>query len=309
MKSSLRAIVCLSWIGAVMAQQQPPAQPPTEPPPDPQPRTGLQQAPPPIPKVPDVRQPGETGYFVGILGWFPTQAPLMDKGKEAAFDTASRVKLQGKPKYARGAEVGFAVGLHNALRFSYFDTRASGDFTAPTDLRLWEQSYAKDTLLSTDYRLQNGKISFDYLTWPYPVESRRFRLKTLWQLHYTSIRTGFDAPQIPLTDNDGFPLVDSAGNPITYATQGQRWFIGPELGIGVAYFGGRHFRVEANASGFAIPNRNSIWDADGSANIRYGRFELRFGAKGFHFKTSTKAEYYMKGTFYSGFAGIRWYSE
>lgn len=306
MKSSFRVIVCLSWIGVAAAQEQPPVTTPAEPPP---PRTGIQQAPPPIPRVPDVRQPGETGYFIGLTGWFPTQKPTMNKGREAAFTEDTKNTLQGKPKYARGAEVGLAVGLHNALRFSYFDMRATGDFTAGSTLHLWEQTYAKDTLLTTDYRLQHFKISFDYLTWPFPVESRRFRLKTLWQIQYTKARTGFDAPKLPLVDNAGFPIVDASGNLITYAAQGERWFFSPQIGLGAAYYSGRHLRLEANASGFTIPKHNAVWDADASANVRYGRFEFRVGAKGFHFKTSTNSDFYMKGTYYSGFAGIRWYSE
>jgi hypothetical protein len=307
-KSSLRAIAYLVWVMTAVAQEQQPPASPTQDAPRPS-TTGVQQAPPPIPKVPDVRQPGETGYFIGLMAWFPKQAPIMDKGKEAAFDTASRIQLQGKPKYASGGEIGLAIGLHNAVRASYFATSATGDVVAGQDLHLWEQTYAKDTLLTTNYRLQNFKISLDFLTWPYPVESRRFRLKTLWQLQYTSVRSGFDAPKLPIVDENGFPLVDASGNPITYATQGTRWFVGPEFGLGVAYYSGRHFRFEANGAGFAFPGRNAIWDADASANIRYGRFEFRFGAKGFHFKTSTGAEYYLKGTLYSGFAGIRWYSD
>src|SRR5262245_21585542 len=233
----------------------------------------------------------------------------MNKGRGAAFTEPSQNTLAGKPKYARGAEVGLALGLHNSLRFSYFDMRATGEINAPTQLHLWEQTYDQGEVLTTDYRLQHGKLSFDYLTWPFPVESRRFRLKTLWQLQYTNIRTGFDAPKKPLVDNSGFPLVDASGNPITYAGQGQRWFFGPEFGVGLAYYSGRHFRLEANGAGFAFPKRTSIWDADASANVRYGRFAVRFGAKGFHFKTSTNSDFFMRGTFYSGFAGIRWYSE
>jgi len=305
-KSFVRALACFSWIVTAVAQEQPPT---TQPPDAPRPSTGIQQAPPPIPKVPDVRQPGETGYFVGVSAWFPKQAPSIDKGKAAAFDQASRLQLQGKPKYADGVEIGVAVGLHNAIRASYFDTRATGDTTAPTDVHLWEQTYTKDTVLTTNYRLQNFKLSLDYLTWPFPVESRRFRLKTLWQFQYTAIRSGFDAPQLPIVDENGFPLVDASGNPITYGTSGSRWFMGPELGLGAAYFSGRHFRIEANGAGFAIPHRNSIWDADATANIRYGHFEFRVGAKAFHFKTSTKAEFFLRGTLYSGFAGIRWYSD
>ena len=36
-----------------------------------------------------------------------------------------------------------------------------------------DQAYAAGTYVSTNYRLQNFKLSFDYLTWPFPVESRR----------------------------------------------------------------------------------------------------------------------------------------
>jgi hypothetical protein len=259
--------------------------------------------------VPDVRQPSETGWWAGVSGWFPQQQPFQQKGRLAAFTEDGRITMQGKPKYAEGAEVGFALGLHNALRFSYFETRATGNTTAATDLHLWDQTYAAGTLLTTDYRLQNGKISFDYLSWPYPVAARRFRFKTLWQVQWTNIRTGFDAPLLPITDANGLPLVDASGNQITYAGQGSRWFISPEIGAGIAYFGGRRFRVEANAVGFTIPRHNTVWDADGSVNFRQGHFELRVGARGFHFKTSTNNEIYMRGTMYSGFIGLRWYSE
>jgi hypothetical protein len=311
---------------AITAQAQDPPTPPTAPPasttPVPQSQSGL-QLPPALPKVPDVRQPGETGWWAGVTGWFPKQQPYIDKGRGATFTEASKTQFQGKPKYAEGAEIGFALGLHNALRATYFETRASGNFVPASDLRLWTQTYTKTlvstdsagkettipNLLTTDYRLQTAKLSFDYLSWPYPVESRRIRVKSLWQLQYTAVRSGFDAPKIPLTDETGAPFVDASGNQITYSTQGTRWFVSPEIGIGLAYFSGRHFRVEANASGFTIPRHNSIWDADASANFRTGHFELRVGAKGFHFKTSTSAEYFMRGTMYSGFVGLRWYSE
>jgi hypothetical protein len=262
-----------------------------------------------LPKVPDVRQPSETGWWAGVSAWLPRQHPYEAKGRGAAFTESGLITLQGTPKYAESAELGFAVGLHNAIRLTYFETRASGSTRTPVDLHLWDQTYTAGTLVTTDYRLQNGKLSFDYLSWPYPVEARRFRFKTLWQVQWTNIRTGFDAPELPITDENGLPLVDASGNQITYAGQGSRWFISPELGLGVAYFGGRRFRVEANAAGFTIPHHNSVWDADGSLNFRQGHFELRVGARGFHFKTSTNAEQYMRGTMYSGFIGLRWYSD
>jgi len=36
---------------------------------------------------------------------------------------------------------------------------------------------------------------------------------------------------------------------------------------------------------------------------------LRVGGKGFHFKTNPEAEFYGKGTYFSPFVGLRWYSQ
>ena len=295
-------------------QQTPPQTPPptTAPPeqaPLAQPRIGLRQPPPPLPKVPDIRQPGETGYWVSVNAWFPTETPTIDKGHAAAFTQGSLTKFQGKPKFTQGAEVGIALGLHNALRLSYFESRAAGNFTTTTDRELWSQLYPAGNLVSTNYRMQNFKLSFEYLTWPYPVESRTFRLKTLYQVQYTSVRTVFDLPLLPLVDSTGAPLVDASGNPLSYAGQGTRAFFAPTLGVGVAKYLSRSFRLEANATGFAIPHHTTIWDTDASANLRVGHFELRLGAKAFHFKTSTQAEFFVKSTMASAFVGVRWYSD
>jgi hypothetical protein len=220
------------------------------------------------------------------------------------------VQLQGKPKLAEGGEIGIALGQHNALRFIFWEATANGNITSiPSNLQVWSQTYAAGTWVSTNYRLQNAKISFDYLTWPFPVESRRFRLKTMWQVQYTGIRTSFDAPRLPLVDSSGSPLVDTSGNPISYSAVGSRWFIYPEFGLQAQYFSGRHLRLEAEASGFAFPHRDVIWDGDASANLRFGKVEFRVGAKAFHFKTSPQANYYMYGTPASAYVGVRWHSE
>ena len=299
------------------AAQQPAAQPPATPAPGQQPQPtspdqtplGIRPAPPPLPKIPDVRQPGETGYWISLSAWLPTQQPIFDKGHGATFTEASNLTFQGKPKYGRQLDAGLALGLHNALRITYLDSRASGNFTSATDLVVFNQAYTAGTLITTDYRIQHFKLQFDYLSWPYPVESRKFRFKTIWAVQYTTARAGFDAPLLPLVDSSGAPLVDASGNPLTYATSGTRWFLSPMLGVGVAEYGSRHFRVEANVSGFAIPHHNNIWDADASANFRYGRFELRVGGKAFHFQTSTQSDFFMKGTMGGAFVGLRWYSQ
>jgi hypothetical protein len=290
-------------------QIPPPATAPPEQTPLAQPRTGIRQPPPPLPKVPDIRQPGETGWWVGVNAWFPTETPVIDKGHGAAFTQPSLTKLQGKPKFTQGAEVGIALGLHNALRLSYFQSRASGDFVNAVDTQLWSHLYPAGGYVSTNYKTQNLKLSFEYLTWPYPVESRRFRLKSLWQVQYTDVRTVFDLPLLPLVDSTGTPLADASGNPLSYAGQGTRAFVSPTLGLGASEYVTRNFRLEANATGFAIPHHFTIYDTDASANLRFGHFELKLGAKAFHLKTSTQAEFFVRNTMASAFIGLRWYSD
>src|SRR3954469_1552369 len=72
-------------------------------------RPQIQAPPAPPPRLPDVRQPGETGWWAGVNVWFPTQKPIFDKGRGATFTDPSRVEMQGKPKYLPAAELGIAV--------------------------------------------------------------------------------------------------------------------------------------------------------------------------------------------------------
>ena len=306
MKTSLLYVAMLALAVTAVAQQE--KQPAGPPPPitiRPQ-----QQPPPPLPKVPDVRQPGETGFSIGVMGWFPVQAPTIDKGHAADWTQPTNTKFAGKPKYSPEGDIGIALGLHNALRFTYFQDRASGNLTSgASDLRIWDVVYPAQNVLATDYKIQSAKISFDYLTWPYPVESRKFRLKTLWQVQYLNIKTSLNAPLIPVVDSSGNPLVDATGNPLDYHSQGSKSVILPTLGIGLAEYVNRHLRLELNGSGFTIPHHSTIWDGDASANFRYGHWELRVGAKAFHFKTSTQADFFFKQTLASGIVGVRWYSQ
>lgn len=295
-----------------LTPQTPPANPTSQNPSGAAPQqsgTPIVNAIPELPKYPDVRLPGEYGWFLGIDAWLPQQQPIFNKGRSSGVTTNSYIIMQGQPKFADGAELGIAMGLHNMLHLSYFNTRAAGDYTAPVDTTVLNgQEYLAGTLVSTDYSVQNIKLSFDYLTWPYPVESRRFRLKTLWQVQYTSVKAGFDAPQLPLFDANGNPLVDASGNPISYATTGTKWFILPTFGLSATEYITRNIRFEASADGFAIPQHSTLYEGESTLNFRVNHFEVRGGAKLFHYKTSTNADFYLRGTLASVFFGIRWYS-
>jgi hypothetical protein len=299
-------------------QPTPPAQPPAAPPQQqPPPEAGTQpqqhgripEPPPPPPKVPDVRRPGESGFFVGVAAWMPTEQPIFNRGDASTFSGDSRVTMQGKPKYAENIEIGVAAGLHNSIRLSFNSMSASGDITPSDALTLWSQPYTAGEYLSTNYQFINAKLSYEYLTYPYPVGSKKFRLKTLWQVQYTSIASTFDAPK-NYYDTNGNLLIDaSTGNPINLVGSGTRAIISPTFGLGGHYYSSRHVRFEVNGSGFAVPHHWTIWDTDATVNFRFlGHLELRAGAKAFHFKTSPLAAFYLRGTMASAFVGLRWYS-
>jgi hypothetical protein len=305
-------------------QQTPPVTPlttplPGQPPPDagaqPQQHGRIPEPPPPPPKVPDVRRPGESGFFIGISAWLPTQHPIFNSGNAflttyaPTVATDSLITMQGTPQYGENIEVGMAVGLHNSLRISFNSVQASGDITPPQALTLWSQPYLAGEYLSTNYKFTNAKLSYEFLTWPYPVGSRKFRLKTLWQVQYVSVVSTFDAPK-NYYDSNGNVIIDpTTGNPISLVGSGTQSIITPTLGLGAHYYFSRNLRFEANASGFAVPHHWTIWDTDATINFRFlGHIELRAGARAFHYKTSPLATFFMRETMASAFVGLRWYS-
>lgn len=318
MKRSIRGFICCAlFLGlcAAPSRAQQPAPPPAEQTP---PETPAEPAAPteptklPIPEMPkytDVRMPGERGLMIGISGWSGKAKAGQFKGKAAAFDNLGNFDFETRRTIDRSAEIGIAAGLHNMLRFSYLEARGSGNGTAPTDLTLWTVAYNKGDYLATDYRVRSFKVAFDYLSWPYPVKSSRFRLKTLLSLQYTGVKTSFDAPLLPTVDSSGNPVTDSSGNIVNYRTTGREYFLLPGVGIGIQEYVSRRFSLEANVSGFAIPHHQNYWDADAAANIRVGHYEVRAGVRGYHFRTSAQHEFWMRGTVFGPFVGLRWHSD
>jgi hypothetical protein len=281
---------------------QQPQEPAAETPTPTQPETQRLKLPPPPPKVVDVRMPGEAGYYVGITGWLPIGQSFIDKGHAALFTDPSKLQLAGNSKGAFGAEIGIAAGLHNSIRVSGFQSKQSGSTTAPHEIVIFTQTYAAGDQMSTSSKLTDLKLSYEYLTWPYPAEARHFRLKTLWQVQYISMNTTFDAPILSATPN-------SSGIFTSYASQGSKSFITPSFGLGVHEYATRNFRFEANVSGFMLPHRWHLLDSDATIAYRAGRLELRAGAKGFIFRTSPKTDFFYRGTVGGAFVGLRWYSD
>jgi len=300
-------------------QQTPPAgqtpqtgQTPVPPPAEEQPTTPhslIAQPPPPPPKVPDVRRPGETGFWVDVEGWLPKQHPF-ENGGSKYFGPANStfIRFQGSPKYAENLEAGLAVGLHNTLKLTLTNFSAVGNFVSPVVVTAFNQTYSGGEYISTNYHVERAQLSYEYLTWPYPVGSRKIRLKTLWQLQVTNVAAVFDAPK-NYYDSTGNLIIGTDGQPIDLAAIATKRIISPEFGLGLSYYPSRHVRLEFNGGGFGLPHRYSIWDGDASVNLRVlSHVEIRLGVRGMGFKTSASSDFYIKGNYYAPFVGIRWYS-
>ena len=281
---------------AQTADQQPPATPQ-------QPEGPHIKLPPPPPKIIDVRMPGEAGYFIGFSGWLPMGSSWVDKGHLSTFTDPSKLQLAGKSKGAEGLEIGIAAGLHNSIRVTYFQSKISGSTQSPsTETVVFSQVYEPGNTLSTNAKMSVAKVSYEYLTWPFPVERRHFRFKTLYQVQYVQMKSIYDAPILSATPS-------TAGVFTSYATNGAKSFFSPTLGVGVHQYASKNLRFEANASGFMLPHRLQIWDVDGTVAYRKGSIELRAGVKAFHFRTSPNADYYYRATVGGVLVGLRWYSD
>jgi hypothetical protein len=278
--------VCLLFFRIAPARAQ------QEPPPAPGPGPQVQQPPPLPPQPPDVKMADEGKISIGPYGWFPTGQPFFDKGKATTSTVASRITLQGKSKLSPGVILSLPAGGHNALRVSFFETKAAGNITAPSDLILWNAGYSKGDYLATGYSLKSAKLSYEYLTWPFPVASRHFRLKTLWQAQFVKATSTFSAPL--------------SADPTNIGT-GSKTIILPTLGLGITEYFSPDFRVDINASGFGIPHHAAIADGEAALAYKVSRIELRGGFKGFYFKSSPKGDFYMRGRLVGGFVGIRLY--
>lgn len=266
--------------------------------PQPAPAPSAQTAPAAQPETP--LNTSDAQFSLQLFYWLPFDHPDLRGGVANVGPYPGNLNYPGKPKRAPGAVIGIPAGRNNTLRFSYFRVQGDGNSTASANLTLFNTDFSPGDYLVTSYTLQNVKVSYDFLSYPYPANPARFRLKTLWEVQYTSIKNSIDAPLKPIQ-------VDASGNPISNTATGTRWFVYPTLGLAIEKALTAHFRVEARASGFAFPHRATIYDAEASAVFRTGRYEVAVGAKAFHFKTSTQNSQYLLATFPGAFVALRYY--
>ncbi len=272
------------------SQQQSPSPPASQPSPAPAP-----QAQPETPL-----NTSDAQISVQIFYWLDFSSPSLHGGAANVGPYPGDLKYPGRGKPAPGIVISVPAGHNNTLRVSYFRIQGDANTTATANQTYFNVDYAPGDYLVTRYNLQNVKLSYDFLSYPYPADPSRFRLKTLWEVNYTTIQSSIDAPLKTI-------LTDASGNPISNTAAGTRWFIYPELGLAIEKALTPHFRVEARASGFAFPHHAVIWDADASAVFRTGRYEFAAGLKAFHFKTSPRNDEYFAGTFPGAYVAFRYY--
>jgi hypothetical protein len=295
-------------LGAQGGAQQPAASPSAQSTPQQtaeQPQASSPQNP-PQPTAPgvDVRDTGGDGWSIEPMLWLTHREPVLLLGREATRTTVDQatglasggqtepgnLNFPGRAPYAEGFVLTVPTLHENSLELSAFRLDGSGTQTESENLILFGNNYAQGDLLITTYRVQSVKLSWNYLTYPYPSRGAKFRVKTLWEVQYAGVRTVINAPN------------DAA----TIPTSGNKDVIFPTFGLGLEYHPSKTLRLELKGSGFALYHRADIWDLEASAVLKLGAFEAFAGGKAYHFKTSPQANQYFTETLLGPYVGVRW---
>lgn len=229
--------------------------------------------------------------------WLTSSRPLLRAGAQSTATQTAALDFPGKANAAAGITFSVPAGKQNSLRISYFRATGSGDTIAASDLALFSVGYTAGDSLTTNYKLQNVKMSWDYLSYTF---GNKMRFKTFWEAQVTSISTQVDAPLKAVT-------VDASGVVTTNTAVGNKWLAYPTFGGGLEHAPSPYFRWEAKGSGFGVPRYGAIWDIEASGVLRVGRMELLAGHRTFSIKTSPRDDAYFKQTLNGPYVGIRWY--
>jgi hypothetical protein len=264
-------------------------------------------------RTPEVSSRVNTGNAFSIepIYWFVKGIPVLRAGEAwlagagtspgALSDNAANpgsLDYNGKLDRSPGARVSIPVSKNATLRFSYFKANtATGVTTAPGNLNLFGQAVAGGDVLTTTSNLEGFKLSYDYLTYFWKRGNSELRLKTLYEIQRISVDNELDDFQVDTTG----ALVNV--NPIS----GSQSVFLPTFGLGLEHTLSRHFRWEARGSGFGLPHRGNIVDAEAQIAFRVSHFEVLGGGRWLHFKTSPKAAQYNVETMYGPYVSLRYY--
>jgi hypothetical protein len=269
----------------------------TTPPTTAQTATPAASAPPPPPKVSSTVNIG-TGLSIEPIYWYTKAAAPVLRGGAADFNVEpGNLTYPTQPSRSIGGRISVPVSKNATLRVSYFQTKNSGFTTAPKNLAIFGEAITSGDQLGTRYRIENYKLSYDYLTYFWTRGKSEMRLKTLYEIQRVSVAN----------EVDDYPVNAAGVQQPPNAAKGNTALFYPTFGLGLEYTLSSHFRLEARASGFALPHRSDIGDVEAAIAFRVSHFEVLGGGRFYHFKTSPQAAQYVSESLYGPFLSLRYY--
>ena len=309
----LSAIIALLAVSSAEGQQPPEPQPGT--PATPQSTTSPQSSTPPqstpAPQTTQAQPARQTQndstakppslygpWSIGAFYWITSTSAELRSG--VAATAPGNLDYPGHGKYTPGVSLSFPVSKTGMLNLSGFVSKGSTGSTLTQSQVLLGTTYAAGDFVSSNYTIKNIKVSLQDLFFPFPrKDAQKWRIKTLWELQYASMKTNLSAPLAPTTG--------SAASTVPNTASGTRYVVYPTFGLAAEYHLARNLMVEARGSGFAIPHHSTIGDAEGSLAYRFGAAELVIGERYFHFKTSAQNSEYFRATLLGPYAALRLY--
>jgi hypothetical protein len=283
-------------VSVCLAQNQPPAAPaptPATPAPAAAATTPAAQrnTQPPAPDYPDPRTL-TFGAFFWATGLDNSGPNLLTGNTAPDFETLNNL---GKARpVSGGVEISLPITRTGSLHFESLLAKGDGNQTTTVVTDIFGNSYPAGTLLVPQYSIFASKLYLDDLLFPHKFPVARFRLKSLWEFQYIHMKTVVDAP--------AFNTASSSATAI-----GTKQIFLPTFGIAAEYALTPHVLFRVDGSGFGIPGKSNIWDANVSLSYRHGSWEVLAGGKALHFKSTSNATEYVTDTLTGVFAGLRWH--
>jgi hypothetical protein len=281
--------------GCLAAQDAKPEAPPTSAPDNsavPAPAVAPTKGPPP--KDPYVLEDG--GLYIEPIYWLNKAQPQLHGGKTAtAF---GNFDYNGNAKAGVGGEIGIPAGRSNTLRINFFRVQGNAGVTLAKDTAILSRGYTAGDFINATHKTQGVKISWDYLSYTWRKPNTAIHLKTLWEFQYVTSKINTAAPFKASS-------VDASGTTNDNLASGSKSVALPTFGMALGSQLGKHFRWDIRGSGFGLPHRAAIADAQASIALMVGRIELIVGDRFYYFKTSPNSNLFVTDRMNGVFGGIR----
>jgi len=232
------------------------------------------------------------GVFFLDFG-FGTTGPNLVTGSQAP-DNETLDNLGKARPVTGGVEISLPITRTGSLHFESLLAKGDGNQTNSVATDLFGNTYPAGTALVPQYSVFASKLYLDDLLFPHKFPVAKFRLKSLWEFQYIHMKSVIDAPALN-TDSSSATAI------------GTKQIFLPTFGIAAEYALAPHVLFRVDGSGFGIPGKSNIWDANVTLSYRRGSWEVFAGGKALHFKSSGNATEYVTDTLTGAFIGIRWH--